>query len=133
MGTKKAKPVGYFVMSRRGHFTAEGITNNQCAVPGHPKYQYRFKLMFEGDMPLDQRAFILDHNEIDEFMQNLLLSGSCEEMQKLIEMELPDMMRERSIPLVAFRCAIIADPTAPAFLEFAWARSQKDERCLAWI
>lgn len=134
MPRRITKPRGFFVMNRRGEFTPEDKTPNQCVKPGHPSYKYRLKMMFEGDMALDHRAFILDHQEVDDEIKKMLLSGSCEEMQRLISQELPEFMSEKSIPMVCFRCSIVSgDPAAPAFLEFAWARSEKDERCLAWL
>lgn len=124
----------FYVMNRKGTFTPAATTDNQCAKPGHGEYHYHIKLMFDGEQPLDHRQFILDHQEVDDFIKKLGLVGSCEEMHVLLKTELPEFMAEKSLDFVAYKAVIHPfKPTGAAWLEFVWARKEKDMKCLSYL
>lgn len=124
----------YYIMNRRGTIKPDTVTDNQCAKPAHPEYHYHVKVMFEGKHPLDKRQFLLDHVEIDQFIQKLELVGSCEEMHKLVEAELPTFLENKGLDLVCYK-AVIAPSKNPgeAWLEYVWARKDKDMKCLSFL
>lgn len=124
----------FFIMNRRGTFKPAATTNNQCAKPGHDEYFYLIKLVFDGDQPLDYRQFILDHAEVDAFINKLGLVGSCEEMHVLLKHELPDFMAEKSLGFAAYKASIrpVRVPDV-AWLDYVWARSEKDMQCLSYL
>lgn len=127
-------PNGYYIMNRRGVFKPDARTNNQCAKPGHSEYHYHLKLIFDGDQPLDNREFLLDHAEVDAFLKQLGLVGSCEEMHVLIRKELPEFMAEKSLGLAAYKAVIYPTKVlAEAWMEYVWARSTKDAACLSYL
>lgn len=124
----------FYIMNRRGVFKAPKATSNQCAKPAHPEYNYHVKLMFEGDQPLDNRQFLLDHQEVDDFIRKLGLVGSCEEMHQILKEELPDFMAEKSLKFVCYKATISAGKAqGPAWLEYIWARNERDLKCLSYL
>lgn len=108
----------YYVMNRSGEFEPIRPTSNQCKEPGHLRYGYELRMCFFGAMQLDQNQFILDHQLVDDLVQSLALTGSCEEMHKLISRQLRTMMTRKNIELAACKCTIKPKPDGPAFLEF---------------
>lgn len=124
----------FYVMNRRGSFKPQMHTDNQCAKPGHEEYHYHIRLMFDGDQPLDHQQFIIDHQDVDDFIKKLGLVGSCEEMHTLLKLELPEFMKERSLSFVAYKATIQPfKPAGTAWLDFVWAREPKDLKCLSYL
>jgi hypothetical protein len=124
----------FFVLNRRGHFQPPFHTPNQCAQPDWPRFSYWLKLVFDGDQKLDASQFITDHVNIDQFVNELELVGSCEEMQKRIEKKLPEWCASKQLKLAAFKCTIYPKvPPGEAYLEFVWGRSEKDMKCLSYL
>src|SRR5579885_2190456 len=107
----------YFIMYRRGQFHPSVMTNNQCGVMGVPEYYYSLKLVFDGDLKLDKDDFIIDHQVLDDIIQGLKLSSSCEDMQrKICEALTPFLVEERGLPLLGIRVEIHAgDRDAPGW------------------
>lgn len=118
MPTTSEKPRSFFVMTRRGLFRPASHTQNQCKEPGWPEYSYELRMVFRGDMALDESGFIVDHAEIDSMIQELRLTGSCEEFTTRILHSLDKFMSSAGIPMVGCRCIVRAtDPNSPAWLE----------------
>lgn len=121
-------------MNRRGEFAPQMSTANQCAKPDHPSYHYHIAMMFDGDQALDKRQFLLDHQEVDDFVHKLELVGSCEEMHIMLKDELPEFMKERSLNFVCYKATIHPfKPAGKAWLEFVWARREEDLKCLSYL
>lgn len=89
----------YFVMTRKGQFKPSHDTNNQCVKVGKQIYDYELKLLFEGNVELDDNGFIIRHEEIDELIQKMELSGSCEQMNLQISKEISQFFMFKLIGL----------------------------------
>lgn len=128
------RKTSFYIMNRRGTFTPNLTTTNQCAKPGHPEYQYHIKMVFDGEQPLDNREFLIDHQEVDDFIKKLELVGSCEEMHLMLRSELPAFMEEKSLEFAAYKAVIHPSKIAGvAWLEYVWARTEKDMACLSYL
>lgn len=114
----------YFVMTRTGHFKANLPTTNQCKVEGHDGYNFTIKLIVKGTKAsLDDNNFIIDHEEINKFMQQSGLHGSCEQMHLAISKKLPNHLKKNGVKLLAYCCRIMPDhklhePKPAAFMEY---------------
>jgi hypothetical protein len=121
----------YYVMHRQGTFKPAGYTANQCKAPKHPDYHYELVMVFDGDAELDERKFLLDHQEVDDMIQSLRLGGSCEQMHQRISKRITSLMRERDLPMVACKCIIRPSvPVGAAHLKFV-SFETGHEHCLA--
>ncbi len=116
-----SKSVQFFIMTRKGMFKAKKSTNNQCKVKGHNGYNYTIKIVVAGKKKsLDGNDFIIDHVDIDRFMQTVGLQGSCEAMHLRISSKFPDYMEERGIELLGFCAKIVPiGNDVMAFMEYA--------------
>ena len=114
------KSIDFFIMTRKGKFNAKRPTNNQCKVKGHIGYDYTIKIIVEGNRAaLDKDGFIIDHIDIDAFVRQCGLKGSCEDMHLIISTKFPAFMKRRNINLLGYCCRI--KPTGEdvaAFMEF---------------
>jgi len=126
--------ISYFVMNRTGTFRPEKFTSNQCKAPKHPDYFYHLKMVFDGKVKLDADRFILDHQDVDDLVQGLVLNGSCEDMQLKIMERLAKMMGLKKIKMVACKCIISPVlPNGAAWLEFTSVPEKKHLSCLSLI
>ena len=120
-----------FIMHRTGHFRPKSSTSNQCKAPGHTLYEYSLKMVFEGNIKLDERKFIIDHQDVDDLIQKVTLTGSCEQMHQTISRRLQTMMKIRKIDMVACKCLIVpAGAKTVAQLEFI---TTKDTKYLGYL
>lgn len=119
----------FYVMNRTGKFEPDYYDDNQCKAKGHLEYHYHIKLVFEGACKLNDDGFIIDHQEIDDVIQNLGLQGSCEEMHLDIRKKLiPALTEHFGLPLLACKCVIHPTKTpGAAWLEYV---SLKDKASL---
>lgn len=115
-----------YVMHKRGQFRPSKFTKNQCKSQNHDNYFYH--IIFVTDCVKDKNGFILDHNLIDQSIQNSKIKGSCEEMHDIIM----QIFLEKVTPLIennvyAYKC--ILSPTLPngsAYLEkIGWSYTGK--------
>lgn len=124
----------YFVMNRTGKFYPAKMTPNQCKAPGHSQYNYHLRMVFAGDAKLDQNNFLLDHQEVDDLVQGMMLKGSCEEMNQKITARLAKLMGAKAIPMVACKCTIRPMiPDGPAWLEFVTLPEEAHLNCLHFL
>jgi len=101
------KGIQIFLMTRKGKFDAKSPTNNQCKVKGHIGYNYTIKIAVEGvRASLDNDGFIIDHVDIDSFVKNCGLKGSCEDMHLIISTKFPAFLKRKNIKLLGYCCQI---------------------------
>lgn len=110
----------YFIMYRRGEFHPSVMSSNQCGVEGVPTYFYSLKLVFDGDLKLNKDDFIVDHQVLDDIIQGLTLTSSCEDMQRAICSAITPFLSEKlELPLLGIRVEIHAgDRDAPGWMEY---------------
>lgn len=127
--------ITYFVMHRQGSFEPNNHTVNQCKEPGHDIYYYHLKLVFDGSAKLNDQAFLIDHQDLDDLITSLPLAGSCEQMQQQINKVIVPMIARRKLPLLACKCTLqpSLDAGAPAWLEFISLKSPEFASCLPLI
>lgn len=95
-----------FIMHRKGRFEPNKYTPNQCKVEGHESYDYHLIMVFPGTQELDINDFILDHQDIDDTIQRMVLKGSCEKMHQKICDRLKRFFEKKNIDLMAMKCII---------------------------
>lgn len=93
-------------MHRKGVFEPEKYTSNQCKIEGHDSYDYHIIMVFPAHQQLDANAFIVDHQDIDNTIQNMVLKGSCEQMHQKICDRLKKFFSKKDIDLMAMKCII---------------------------
>lgn len=93
----------YYVMHRIGRFEVEKSAENQCKAPGWPAYEYQLKMVFDGNMTLDTDGFIVEHQDIDDLVQGLKMTGSCELLVRKIVDRVTKMCGYKALPLLAIR------------------------------
>lgn len=106
------------VMHRRGEFNPAQRTDNQCKVRGHHNYKYH--LMFICDPKLDKSGFLIDHQLIDDSIQEVDLQGSCEEMHLQLTQCFEKLMKKAKLykHIYAYKCIISPTlPNGPAYME----------------
>jgi len=110
----------FFIMTRKGVFKAKKSTDNQCKVRGHNSYNYTIKILVEGVREsLDLNDFIIDHVDLDQFIQKAGLKGSCEGMHLQISTKLPKFLAERGVNLLGFCSKIVpVGNDVMAFMEY---------------
>jgi hypothetical protein len=125
----------YFVMNRTGEFEPSGMTANQCGREGVGKYFYALKMVFEGACKLNEDDFIIDHQAIDDLVNEIELAGSCEAMQLRIKNALvPFLCKQYGLPMLAYKCTLYAGKkTGPAWMEYVSLRSPEYAPCLALV
>lgn len=125
----------YFVLNRQGTFYPAKMTTNQCKVLGHSKYYYLLQMVFDGKLKLDENSFIVDHQAIDNLVQELVLKGSCEQMhQKIAKLLVPTLVK-KNLPLLACKCTIrpTLDTQGPAWLQYVLLKDESHAPCLALL
>lgn len=105
-------------MTRTGKFTPSRRTENQCKAPGHKSYDYTLRMVFLGNMKLDEHQFITDHANVDGLIQNMDLTGSCEQMHLKICGKLKEFFRKKAIPLCGCKCTIHPGEGAAAYMDY---------------
>lgn len=95
-----------YIMHRFGNFKPDTFTPNQCKVQGHDNYNYHIIMVFPANQQLDADDFIVDHAEIDQTIQNMVLKGSCEKMQGKICDRLKKFFAKKDIDLMAMKTII---------------------------
>lgn len=125
----------YFILNRQGEFKPSMMSSNQCKGWGHSNYHYLLQLVFDGTLKLDENSFIVDHQAIDDVVQNLVLKGSCEQMHLKISRLLVPTMIKKKLPLLACKCTIrpTLDPKGPAWLQYVLLKDDKYAPCLALL
>jgi hypothetical protein len=125
----------YFILNRQGEFNPTDMTNNQCKGWGHGKYFYLLQLVFDGTLKLDDNAFIIDHQDVDDLVQNIVLKGSCEQMHMKIAKKLIPTLVKKALPLLACKCTIrpTLDPQGKAWLQYVSLKDDKYAPCLALL
>ncbi len=110
-----------YVMTRSGQFISSKDTPNQCVKIGKQIYEYEVKLLFRGDIELDENGFIIRHEEIDEIIQKLSLSGSCEEMHKTLSKAISQFFQFKLIGYKAvIKPPLYKNETLIASLDYCW-------------
>jgi hypothetical protein len=110
-----------YVMNRRGTFNTKKPTHNQCKVKGHKTYHYEVAMAFSPRVKLDENMFIIDHQDVDNCIQNCVLNGSCEEMHLEISEALRKLFKSREIPVIGMKAVIYPDlPAGAANLSYIW-------------
>lgn len=114
----------FYIMTRNGQFIRSKDTPNQCVKVGKQIYEYEIKLLFHGNIELDKNGFIVKHEEIDEIIQKLNLSGSCEEMHKTLSKAISQFFQFK---LIGYK-AIIKPPLYKnevliASLDYCWVNN----------
>jgi hypothetical protein len=77
--------------------------------------------MFLCGVKLDNNGFLLDHQDIDDAIQNHDLSGSCEEMHLQLIKCFEEVMRKAKLKRNLYAYKAIISPTlpnGPAYMEF---------------
>lgn len=125
----------YFILNRQGSFQPSAMTKNQCKGWGHGNYYYLIQMVFDGKVKLDDMAFIVDHQAIDDLIQEMVLKGSCEQMhQKIAKLLVPTLIK-KNLPLLACKCTIrpTLDPQGPAWLQYVLLKDESHAPCLALL
>lgn len=97
----------FFVMTRKGHIVPSKMTSNQCKVEGHEDYDYIIKLVFPEFTKLDENDFLIDHQKIDDVIQNMFHKGSCERMHINICERMLKKLERKGLDIIAYKCSII--------------------------
>ena len=95
----------FFVMTRQGTFIPEDMSPNQCGRQGVTDYTYEIKCVLKDK--LDFVGFCIDHDHIQESIEQTTIEGSCEEMQKLIYKKVRKTFTRQNVKLLAYSCKII--------------------------
>lgn len=123
------------IMHRRGTFKPVQMTCNQCKVYGTEEYNYSITMIFSPKLRLDKMGFIIDHQAIDDIIQNLGLKGSCEQMQDAICEHLCGEFKKMKIPMWACKIsigAVLADGSQlQGWMHKTWAQKPKYLELLA--
>jgi len=116
-----------YVMERKGIFSPNKHTSNQCKDTGHNHYEYSCKIAFDPMTKLDENDFLIDHIDVNKAIQDCLLNGSCERMHKRIMTKLQNTLTERGIVPIAIKVNIVPKyPEGLANLTYIYTRSKED-------
>lgn len=108
-----------YLMHRRGKFKPFQHTSNQCKGKYHSEYHYH--IMFLCNVKLDKNGFLLDHQLIDDAIQDIQLSGSCEEMHLTLKDCFDEVMKKSKLKRNVLAYKAIISPTIPngvAYMEY---------------
>lgn len=89
-------------MNRKGSFSIDRHTSNQCGAEGLNRYEFEIVLILKQE--LDDDGFIFDHDLIQKAIDDAELYGSCEEIQKKIHDVVNNIIPEGV--LLAYKCSI---------------------------
>lgn len=113
-----------FIMHRKGVFEPSYHTPNQCKVQGHESYKYHMIMVFPANQQLDANAFILDHQDVDDTIQKMILKGSCEQMQQKICDKMKKYFSKRKIELLAMKTILkpVVQGEGVAHMEYLYTK-----------
>lgn len=113
-----------FRMIRRGKFELNYSSENQCKDVGHKNYSYICECTFPDR--LDENGFIIDHNVINESIQDSVKSTSCEEIVAIVVNNLVELFDEENIKFnkIVFR---VKPSNAQAYLEGIYKNKKKNK------
>ena len=106
-----------FILRRKGTFRISEATDNQCKAKGHAAgYTYEITVVVD---KLDAQGFAIDHNEINDVIQNNPIKGSCEELCEQIFSRVEKLKFAGT--LLAYQ-SVIKPITAKkeAYIEYRW-------------
>lgn len=92
-------------MCREGTFKTKNHLKQQCGIVEIKEYSYMFIGLFDYNIN-EKTKFIIDHNDIDNFINNLKLEGSCEEINKKLAVSLTNFFRRKKVVTNAFKMTI---------------------------
>ena len=102
-------------MNREGVFSPSKHTENQCGKEGTMHYSYLLTIIVRNK--LDEKGFIIDHDDLNNAIQNTEIFGSCEEMQRIIHNCIVNTLPQGI--LLGYKCVVRPiDFNAKAFIEF---------------
>lgn len=101
---KADRAISFYILTRRGIFRPSEFTNNQCKEYGWKEYHYQIAVVV--DSHLDRDGFIIDHQRIDNMIQGMKLSGSCEQMHNSICSDLQQLLTGHDVNLYACKTII---------------------------
>lgn len=106
---------GVYRMNREGVFSPSKHTENQCGKEGTMHYSYLLTIIVRNK--LDDKGFIIDHDDLNNAIQNTEIFGSCEEMQRIIHNCIVNTLPQGI--LLGYKCVVRPiDFNAKAFIEF---------------
>ena len=106
---------GVYRMNREGVFSPSKHTDNQCGKEGTMHYSYLLTIIVRNK--LDNKGFIIDHDELNNAIQNTEIFGSCEEMQRIVHNTIINTLPQGV--LLGYKCVIKPiDFGSKAFIEF---------------
>ena len=106
---------GVYRMNREGVFSPSKHTDNQCGKEGTMHYSYLLTIIVRNK--LDDKGFIIDHDDLNNAIQNTEIFGSCEEMQRIIHNCIVNTLPQGI--LLGYKCVVRPiDFNAKAFIEF---------------
>lgn len=106
---------GVYRMNREGVFSPSKHTENQCGKEGTFHYSYLLTIIVRNK--LDNKGFIIDHDDLNNAIQNTEIFGSCEEMQRIIHKTVINTLPQGV--LLGYKCVIKPlDFGSKAFIEF---------------
>ncbi len=101
---KEKKQVKMYIMRRVGNFIPENMTSNQCGKEGVTNYTYNIVLLLPS--VLDSDGFCIDHDKLDQTIQNCCIQGSCEEMQIQIFKAIKGVCKLNKVKFFGYACTI---------------------------
>lgn len=110
-----------FVLTRKGTFTINAFTSNQCKAKGHTSFLYKIKITC--DSKLDDHGFVIDHQIIDNVVQNTTHVGSCEQICEVLHKRLLAVLELRKIECQNMVIKIKPDIKSPiSNIKYIWKK-----------
>jgi len=113
------------LITRIGIINATTQTNNQCRAVGHKTYYYEVAVLFKEDVTLDENKFIIDHQLIDDAVQQVQID-SCEVMSKTILDNVQALLCGKGIGYIGILLRLRHNETLP--LDGPYFRQARCER-----
>ena len=106
-------------ITRRGYFITKNTQeSNKCANQNQTTYKYIINIAFDSPK-LDDNGFIIDHNVIDDYIQGLVLKGSCEQMSDKIISKLKQELT-RKYRVVGIGLSLFTSKNTLAYITETW-------------
>jgi hypothetical protein len=103
-----------FIIHRKGRIETSFNTDNQCKDVGWRYYYYHVTIATE---KRDHQNFVIDHEEINNLIQELVIFGSCEDIAHTIYEAIFNAIKG----IQAFKCCISpVQDKGPAYMEYVW-------------
>lgn len=92
--TNEKEVKSFYCIRRAGTFevTQENQESIQCGFEYHPMFFYELKVVFSGKTPLSSSGFIIAHEDLDEFIQDIYFESTCERMQQTFREDFEDYL-----------------------------------------